>query len=55
MVPTGSMLEQLERSWVSSTKIDKILEKLGEIFQNDSEKVIIFSQFTSFLDIVPLS
>ncbi|KAI9876872.1 MAG: hypothetical protein M1830_005415, partial [Pleopsidium flavum] len=51
-------MRRLERDWVSSAKIEKTMEILTNI-QNrrDGEKTIIFSQFTSLLDLleVPIS
>ena len=51
-------LRRLEREWETSTKIEKVMEIL-EATQNrqDNEKTIIFSQFTSMLDLieVPIS
>ena len=39
--------------WTSSAKIDKLCEILELIRGNDPfEKVIVFSQFTGFLDII---
>ncbi|KAF2454610.1 SNF2 family N-terminal domain-containing protein [Lineolata rhizophorae] len=46
-------LKRLRRQWYSSAKIDKVLEILRDIQRHDpSEKVIVFSQFTTFLDLV---
>ncbi len=51
-------MRRLERDWVSSAKIEKTMEILTNT-QNrrDGEKTIIFSQFTSLLDLleVPIS
>lgn len=50
-------LRRLRKTWVTSAKIEKTLELLATIRANDpSEKTIIFSQFTTFLDLleVPL-
>ncbi|KAF2093487.1 hypothetical protein NA57DRAFT_7988, partial [Rhizodiscina lignyota] len=50
-------LRRLEKDWVTSSKIDKTIEILKEIDENDpEEKTIIFSQWTSMLDLleVPL-
>lgn len=51
-------LRRLEKTWISSAKIDKTIEVLQKI-QNETngEKTIIFSQFTSLLDLleVPIS
>ena len=44
---------RLRKNWVSSTKIDRTMELLKEIQDNDStEKTIIFSLWTSLLDLV---
>jgi len=48
---------RLQKEWVSSTKIDKTVGLLKEIQEKDrTEKTLIFSQFTSLLDLleVPL-
>ncbi|EAW06955.1 DEAD/DEAH box helicase [Aspergillus clavatus NRRL 1] len=46
-------LRRLEKTWVTSAKIEKTLEILQEIGnRDDSEKTIIFSQFTSLLDLL---
>lgn len=50
-------IKELRKNFVSSAKIDKTLEILDTIRTRDSgEKTIIFSQFTTFLDLleVPL-
>ena len=39
--------------WITSAKIDKLCEILENIRREDpSEKVIVFSQFTGFLDLI---
>lgn len=51
-------LSRLRKTFISSAKIDKTMELLNEIRENDpTEKTLIFSQFTSFLDLfeVPIS
>ncbi|EAU36638.1 conserved hypothetical protein [Aspergillus terreus NIH2624] len=51
-------LRRLEKTWVTSAKIEKTLEILDGIRQGEgNEKTIIFSQFTSLLDLleVPIS
>ncbi|KAF4267990.1 hypothetical protein KXX13_007896 [Aspergillus fumigatus] len=46
-------LRRLEKTWVTSAKIEKTLEILQEIQdREDSEKTIIFSQFTALLDLL---
>lgn len=46
-------LRRLEKTWVSSAKIDKAMEILQEIQdRDDGQKTIIFSQFTSLLDLL---
>ncbi|KAF2182496.1 hypothetical protein K469DRAFT_585945 [Zopfia rhizophila CBS 207.26] len=50
-------LRRLRKSWESSAKIEKTVELVTEIEKNDpTEKILIFSQFTSLLDLleVPL-
>jgi SNF2 family DNA or RNA helicase len=47
----------LEKRWVDSAKVSRCIELLQQIEKNDrAEKTIIFSQFTSLLDLleVPL-
>ena len=51
-------LRRLAKDWVPSTKIEKTVKLLEEIRdRGENEKTIIFSNFTSFLDLleVPLS
>ena len=51
-------LRRLEKDYVPSAKIEKTVELLASIAENDpTEKTLIFSQFTSLLDLieVPLS
>ncbi len=46
-------LRRLRRDWETSAKIEKTLEILRGIIDNDrTEKTIIFSQFTSLLDLL---
>lgn len=46
-------LRRLRRHYQSSSKIDKTLELVGQIRNNDpTEKILIFSQFSSLLDLV---
>ncbi|KAF2471084.1 uncharacterized protein BDR25DRAFT_224278 [Lindgomyces ingoldianus] len=50
-------LRRLRKDWVTSAKINKTIQLLNEIESNDpAEKTLIFSQFTSLLDLleVPL-
>ncbi|KAK6810862.1 hypothetical protein RU639_013591 [Aspergillus parasiticus] len=43
----------LEGSWISSSKVDKALEIIQVVrAQSETEKVLVFSQFTSLLDLV---
>ncbi|KAH9863842.1 hypothetical protein J1614_009774 [Plenodomus biglobosus] len=51
-------LRRLEKNYVPSAKIERTVELLTQIAENDpTEKTLIFSQFTSLLDLVevPLS
>lgn len=51
-------MRRLEKDWVTSAKIEKTMEILNDIqTSNEGEKTIIFSQFTSLLDLleVPIS
>jgi SNF2 family DNA or RNA helicase len=42
-----------EEEWTSSAKIDKLCEILDDVRRKDpTEKVIVFSQFTGFLDLI---
>ena len=46
-------LRRLRKSWITSSKIDRTLELISEIRANDpTEKILIFSQFTSLLDLL---
>lgn len=46
-------LRRLEKNWVSSAKIDKTMEILQAVEdRQEGEKTIIFSQFTSLLDLL---
>jgi SNF2 family DNA or RNA helicase len=46
-------LNRLQKTWVTSAKIDKTLELLQKIQDaGEGEKTIIFSQFTSLLDLL---
>lgn len=46
-------LRRLRIDWISSAKIEKTLEKLREImYDPEREKVLIFSQWTSLLDLL---
>ncbi|KAL1962169.1 hypothetical protein VTN77DRAFT_515 [Rasamsonia byssochlamydoides] len=46
-------LHRLQKNWVSSAKVDKTLEVLQKIRDaGEGEKTIIFSQFTSLLDLL---
>lgn len=48
-------LNRLSKTWVSSAKIDKALDVLGEIqARGDGQKTIIFSQFTALLDLIEI-
>ncbi|KAI9357309.1 SNF2 family N-terminal domain-containing protein [Zopfochytrium polystomum] len=49
------VIDALRSSWVSSTKIDAALNILGEgLKSKPSDKWIVFSQFTSLLDIIEI-
>ncbi|TKA33210.1 hypothetical protein B0A50_00763 [Salinomyces thailandicus] len=46
-------LRQLRETWTSSAKIDKTLELLSRVMDvKDGEKVLIFSQWTTLLDLL---
>ncbi|EMC99296.1 hypothetical protein BAUCODRAFT_41782, partial [Baudoinia panamericana UAMH 10762] len=48
-------LRKLRENWVSSAKIDKTMETLHEIMKvKRGEKVLIFSQWTSLLDLLEI-
>ena len=50
-------LKRLEKEWITSAKIEKTLEILRGVTERGKEKTIIFSQFTSLLDLleIPIS
>ncbi|KAK4503894.1 hypothetical protein PRZ48_004809 [Zasmidium cellare] len=51
-------LRRLQKTWVSSAKIEKTMEILKDIMEDEEgEKVLIFSQWTSLLDLleIPIS
>lgn len=46
-------IKKLNEDWVTSAKIEKTMERLKEIMENpQGEKVLIFSQWTSLLDLL---
>lgn len=46
-------LRRLQKGWVSSAKIEQLITLLSDIRKNDpTEKTLVFSQFTSLLDLV---
>jgi SNF2 family DNA or RNA helicase len=46
-------LRRLDRTWIPSAKTTKVVELLTDIRKNDpTEKTLIFSQFTSLLDLI---
>ncbi|KAI9794521.1 MAG: hypothetical protein M1835_006528 [Candelina submexicana] len=46
-------MRRLKRDWISSAKLKKCIEILGQIqMRQEGEKTIIFSQFTSLLDLL---
>ena len=47
-------LKRLEKEWITSAKIDKTLEILRGIAEKGKEKTIVFSQFTSLLDLLEI-
>lgn len=48
-------LKTLARRWETSAKVDKAMEIIGETWRrNEGEKTIIFSQFTSLLDLLEI-
>jgi SNF2 family DNA or RNA helicase len=56
MSGSGTKEGGLKSNWVSSAKVDAILNKIAEIYAaSDSDKVLVFSQFTSFLDIIQIA
>ena len=51
-------MRRLEKDWIPSAKVDKCCEIIDQVLQGSAdEKVIVFSQFTSLLDLleVPIS
>ncbi|CAK45712.1 uncharacterized protein An08g10070, partial [Aspergillus niger] len=48
-------LRRLEKTWMSSAKIEKAMEILRDVYHREgNEKTIIFSQFTSLLDLLEI-
>ena len=48
-------MKYLQKRWISSAKVDKCMEILQTVRDNDrTEKTIVFSQFTSLLDLVEI-
>ena len=47
-------LKRIAKEWVTSAKIEKTLEILRGIIARGNEKTIIFSQFTSLLDLLEI-
>ncbi|KAL4780602.1 SNF2 family N-terminal domain-containing protein [Aspergillus varians] len=46
-------LRRLEKTWITSAKIEKTMEIIREVHsREDNQKTIIFSQFTSLLDLL---
>lgn len=45
-------LRRLEKTWETSAKIDKTMEILHDIQDANEEKTIVFSQFTTLLDLL---
>jgi SNF2 family DNA or RNA helicase len=46
-------LRRLRKSWITSAKIEKTMELVSDIAAKDpTEKILIFSQFTSLLDLL---
>jgi SNF2 family DNA or RNA helicase len=46
-------LRRLRKNWIGSAKIEKTMELVSDIVAKDpTEKILIFSQFTSLLDLV---
>lgn len=51
-----SRKEKLRNDWKSSAKVEYLLEKVKIVLENtDDEKMLVFSQFTSFLDIIEVA
>ena len=48
-------LRRIRQDWQTSTKIEKALELIERIVNDTDEKVIIFSQWTSFLDVLEVA
>jgi SNF2 family DNA or RNA helicase len=45
-------MRRLREDWMTSAKIEKTMDLLREIMRDTDEKVLIFSQWTSFLDLL---
>ncbi|KND01339.1 uncharacterized protein SPPG_03151 [Spizellomyces punctatus DAOM BR117] len=51
----SALVAELSTKWVASAKVDKMMSILDDIRERDPEgKTIVFSQFTSMLDIVEI-
>ena len=46
--------ERIRENWVPSAKVDKTMELLESIMTETNEKIILFSQWTSLLDLIEL-
>jgi len=46
--------ERIRENWVPSAKVDKTMELLDHIMTQTDEKIILFSQWTSLLDLIEL-
>ncbi|GAB7341857.1 hypothetical protein MBLNU457_g0176t1 [Dothideomycetes sp. NU457] len=46
--------ERIRENWVPSAKIEKTMELLDHIMNDTDEKIILFSQWTSLLDLIEL-
>jgi SNF2 family DNA or RNA helicase len=47
--------EYLQRPWTSSSKLEMLLDALRRIMATTDDKVVVFSQFTSFLDVIGIA
>lgn len=51
--PVSPDILKLDPTWLSSTKIEKVLELVNDITtQAPQDKIIVFSQFTQFIDLM---
>ena len=51
-----NIINNLEKNWASSTKTRKLIEILTDIYSKSIDtKILVFSQFTTYLDIIQIA